>query len=90
MRGGPVDLLAQHLPAGETTPYERLLADAIRGDSTLFVREDSVEAAWRVVEPVLDEATTVQPYAPGTWGPGEASRLVTEDGGWHAPALDVA
>jgi glucose-6-phosphate 1-dehydrogenase len=93
MRGEAVDLLAQHLSGDQTTPYERLLGDAVRGDATLFVREDAVEEAWRVVEPVLDGAPgapPVHPYTPGTWGPAEADRLVAENGGWHAPALDLA
>jgi glucose-6-phosphate 1-dehydrogenase len=66
-------------------PYERLLGDALRGDPTLFVREDSVEAAWSVVDPALGSATPVHDYDPNTWGPTEADRIITEDGGWHDP-----
>jgi glucose-6-phosphate 1-dehydrogenase len=66
-------------------PYERLLGDAMRGDATLFTREDEVEAAWRVVDPVLAEAPPVCLYEPRTWGPPEADRLVAPDGGWHDP-----
>ena len=87
MVGHDVDLLAQHLPGNGTTPYERLLADALRGDASLFVRQDAVEAAWRVVGPVLDCATPVHSYAPGTWGPAEADRLIAGDGDWHAPVM---
>ena len=65
--------------------YERLLTDAMEGDPTLFVREDAVEAAWAVVENVLDNATPVHPYAPGTWGPKEADQLTADFEGWHDP-----
>ena len=65
--------------------YERLLTDAMEGDPTLFVREDAVEAAWVVVEQILDDATPVYPYAPGTWGPKEADRLTTAFEGWQDP-----
>ena len=64
-------------------PYERLLGDAMRGDPTLFAREDAVEAAWEVVEPILGDAA-VHEYEPGTWGPAEADALIG-DGDWHAP-----
>lgn len=67
------------------TPYERLLGDAIRGDATLFVREDGVEAAWTVVDPILGNATPVHEYEPNTWGPAEADRIIAGDGGWHDP-----
>ena len=67
------------------TPYERLLGDAIRGDSMLFVREDSVEAAWSVVDPVLANPTPVHEYEPNSWGPAEADRIVAAGGGWHNP-----
>jgi len=87
MAGEPVELLAQHLPGDETTPYERLLGDAMRGDATLFVREDAVEAAWGVVNPVLGETTPVHLYSAGSWGPAEADRLVSGDEGWHAPTI---
>src|SRR5689334_21597430 len=79
MVGEAVDLLAQHLAGDETTPYERLLGDALRGDPTLFVRQDAVEAEWRVVDPILSQAPPADAYAPGTWGPVEADRLVDED-----------
>jgi glucose-6-phosphate 1-dehydrogenase len=69
----------------EVDAYERLLTDAMRGDPTLFVREDAVEAAWAVVDPVLDDATPIHEYEPGTWGPAEADRLTAELEGWHDP-----
>jgi hypothetical protein len=56
-------------------PYERLLGDALRGDAMLFTREDGVEQTWRIVQPLLDAPSPVQPYAPGSWGPASTSRL---------------
>jgi glucose-6-phosphate 1-dehydrogenase len=64
--------------AGELDPYERLLGEAMEGDPTLFARQDAVEAAWAVVEPVLGSATPVHSYEPGSAGPTEAERLVGE------------
>jgi glucose-6-phosphate 1-dehydrogenase len=81
-----VELVARHHAGDEMSPYERLLGDALRGDATLFTREDMVEAAWRVVNPVLDIGPAPRIYQPGTWGPEEANRVIASDGGWHAPA----
>ncbi len=73
-------------PTGDDMePYERLLGDAMAGDAMLFAREDAVEAAWQVVEPILKTATPVYEYQPGTWGPAEAARLAADIGGWHDP-----
>jgi glucose-6-phosphate 1-dehydrogenase len=66
--------------------YERLLGDAMKGDPTLFARQDSVEAAWRVLGPVLDRDLPVHPYEPGSWGPAEADAIAADLGGWHTPA----
>jgi glucose-6-phosphate 1-dehydrogenase len=66
-------------------PYERLLGDAADGDATLFARQDSVEAAWRVVNPVLGDATLLHEYEPGAWGPPEVDRFLSPEGGWHNP-----
>jgi glucose-6-phosphate 1-dehydrogenase len=85
MAGESVELLARDSTADDMLPYERLLGDAIRGDAMLFVREDEVESAWRVVEPVLGNATPIREYDAGTWGPAEASALIAADGGWHDP-----
>jgi glucose-6-phosphate 1-dehydrogenase len=71
--------------ADEVDAYERLLGDAMRGDAMLFVREDAVEAAWAIVDPILGDATTLHPYEPGSWGPQEADRLAVDVGGWHDP-----
>ena len=70
---------------GEESPYERLLGDAMRGDGALFTREDAVEAAWTVVDPVLKKHNAVRPYKRGTWGPKEAAALIAPDGCWHDP-----
>lgn len=85
MRGEEVELVARHRPVDEMTPYERLLGDALRGDPSLFVREDAVEAAWKVVDPILDGVTPIHEYEPGTWGPAEAEQIVSADGSWHNP-----
>jgi glucose-6-phosphate 1-dehydrogenase len=65
--------------------YERLLGDAMEGDATLFARQDVVEAAWAVVDPVLQVAGPPFEYEPGSWGPPQADRLVAEVGGWNTP-----
>jgi glucose-6-phosphate 1-dehydrogenase len=85
MVGEAVELLVRHMAGDEMTPYERLLGDAIRGDAMLFVREDAVEAAWRVVDPVLGNKTPVHEYEPNTWGPAEADQIIVTPGGWHNP-----
>ena len=90
MIGEEVELIARHHAGDEMAPYERLLGDAMRGDAALFAREDSVEAAWRVVDPILGNATPVYTYAPNTWGPPEADALVAGDGGWHNPRVEEA
>lgn len=86
MRGEAVELVARHQPGDEMAPYERLLGDAIRGDPALFVREDAVEAAWKVVDAVLGNVTPAYAYTPNTWGPSEADQIITRDGSWHNPA----
>jgi glucose-6-phosphate 1-dehydrogenase len=83
----PAELSAVKLDhANELDAYERLLTDAMRGDQMLFVRQDAVEAAWAIVNPILGEDTTpLSEYQPGTWGPPEADRLVADIEGWHNP-----
>jgi len=85
MEGESIELIAHHQPPDEMDPYERLLGDAATGDATLFAREDSVEASWRIVDPVLGNATQLNEYEPNTWGPPEVDRAVTPQGGWHNP-----
>jgi glucose-6-phosphate 1-dehydrogenase len=70
---------------GEEPPYERLLADAMAGDGALFTREDAVEAAWTVVEPILTDHKSARPYEHGSWGPREADTLIAADGCWYNP-----
>jgi glucose-6-phosphate 1-dehydrogenase len=77
MEVGHVELLASTDQAGDVLPYERLLGDAMRGDATLFGREDAIEQQWRIVEPVLDAKSEPLIYEPGSWGPKEADRLAT-------------
>ena len=82
----PVELSAvNQARCGELEPYERLLTDAMHGDAMLFVREDAVEAAWSIVEPILRGVSPVHVYEPGEWGPVEAARLAADIGGWHSP-----
>lgn len=76
--------LLDEQPAGQP-PYARLLGDAMAGDGALFTREDVVEAAWKVVGPVLSNHDPVIPYRRGSWGPKAADALIAADGGWHAP-----
>jgi glucose-6-phosphate 1-dehydrogenase len=85
--GQPAELLAQRA-AGltEGDAYERLLTDAMMGDRTLFAREDYVEEAWRIVDPVLKAGTPAYPYARGTWGPKEAEAVAPAEG-WHNPLV---
>ncbi len=68
-------------------PYERLLADAMAGDGALFTREDAVEAAWEVVDPVLGSRDQAKPCDKASWGPAQADTLIAPYGRWHNPAL---
>jgi glucose-6-phosphate 1-dehydrogenase len=91
MVGREVELLASEDQAHDLLPYERLLGDALRGDASLFAREDTIEAQWRIVDPVLDLPTPPHPYEPGQWGPPEADRLVAAiPGGWRKPIEPTA
>ena len=76
--------LSEEQPGAES-PYERLLGDAMRGDGALFTREDSVEAAWAVVDPVLKSHHRAIPYRRGSWGPKESNAIITANGGWRNP-----
>jgi glucose-6-phosphate 1-dehydrogenase len=88
LTGEPVELIAsQHHHAGEMEAYERVLHDAMSGDRTLFAREDYIEEAWRIVDPVIKAGTPVHSYEPGVWGPVEVDRSVTPLGGWFNPAI---
>jgi glucose-6-phosphate 1-dehydrogenase len=70
---------------GRMEAYERLIGDALWGDATLFARQDVVEAAWRVVDPILNDGLPIVEYEPGSWGPAEADRLVADLDGWSEP-----
>jgi glucose-6-phosphate 1-dehydrogenase len=85
MTGVRAELIANHQSPDAMDPYERLLGDAAEGDAALFAREDSVEAAWRIVDPILGDASPVHPYEPETWGPSKCERLLAPPGGWHDP-----
>ena len=86
MISDPTELKVVHQPdTREMEAYERLIGDAMEGDGTLFARQDGVEAAWAIVQPILGNATPAFDYEPGTWGPAEAARLTAEIGGWHCP-----
>ncbi len=80
-------LASRHPAADEMDAYERVLGDAMAGDATLFAREDYVEEAWRIVDPVLKADTPVYEYEPKTWGPNEVEQRVTPIGGWQNPVL---
>jgi len=79
---------SRHPTANEMGAYERVLGDAMAGDATLFAREDYVEEAWRIVDPVLKAGTPVYEYEPKTWGPKEVEQKVTPPGGWHNPVVN--
>jgi glucose-6-phosphate 1-dehydrogenase len=86
--GESVELLASRHPgADEMDAYERVLGDAMAGDASLFAREDYVEEAWRIVDPVLKAGTPVYGYEPSSWGPREVDQKVSPVGGWHNPRI---
>jgi len=83
-----VEIIASRHPrADEMDAYERVLGDAMAGDATLFAREDHVEEAWRIVDPVLKAGTPVYEYEPNTWGPREVDETVSPLGGWQHPIV---
>jgi glucose-6-phosphate 1-dehydrogenase len=88
--GRDIELLVTHHPAGdEKGPYEHLLGEAMAGNVLLFNREDGVEAAWNIVEPILGTSTPAYEYAQGTWGPKEIDSLIQEHEGWPEPKVIV-
>jgi glucose-6-phosphate 1-dehydrogenase len=82
----PEELRFSQHPGDDIRPYDRLIGAALDGDRWLFARQDTVEAAWRIVDPVAGGATPVHPYPRGSWGPGEADRLLPHRDAWHDPA----
>ena len=82
----PVELSAvKYTTSDEMDAYERLLTDAMKGDQLLFVRQDAVEAAWAIVDPILGDCCPTEAYEPGTWGPPDSRELAADIGGWHDP-----
>ena len=89
MKSEQVEIVASsHPSAKEMDAYERVLGDAMSGDPTLFAREDYVEEAWRIVDPVLKADIPVYEYEKGTWGPSEVNQNVSPEGGWHNPTTE--
>jgi glucose-6-phosphate 1-dehydrogenase len=86
MAGEDVRLVEHRHPSDEMKPYERLLGDALRGDRTLFGNEAGVEAAWRIVDPVLRNDAPIEVYDALSWGPSHADRLALDVGGWIVPS----
>jgi len=80
-----LDLLFEQQVGDQPEPYERLLRDALDGDPELFPTQEAIEETWRIVQPLLDDPGEVETYAPGTWGPEQASHLLTGHGGWRKP-----
>jgi glucose-6-phosphate 1-dehydrogenase len=90
MIGEQTELVASRYPgAEEMDAYERVLGDAMAGDATLFAREDYVEEAWRIVDPVLKAGTPLYEYEPGSWGPNEVEQNVAPPGGWENPMVSA-
>jgi len=88
LTGEPIEMVATHHPAhGELDAYERVLHDAMIGDAMPFARQDYVEEAWRIVDPILTADVAVHEYGRGTWGPPEVDRFVRPTGGWHNPVV---
>src|SRR4029450_11146688 len=86
MIGENIELVHSHHPGPEEMEaYERVLGDAMAGDAPLFAREDYVEEAWRIVDPVLKAGTEILEYEPRTWGPSEVDQKVVPPGGWSNP-----
>jgi glucose-6-phosphate 1-dehydrogenase len=86
--GKAIEMVASHRPRPEEMDaYERVLSDAMAGDSSHFAREDYVEEAWRIVDPVLKNPPPIREYEPNTWGPLLAGDLANPPGGWHDPEV---
>jgi glucose-6-phosphate 1-dehydrogenase len=90
MAGESVELMVRNQRADEMGAYERLIGDAMRGDSNLFAREDGVEAAWRIVEPILGDVTPIYEYEKGSFGPQEANYVLLGNARWYDPGKSPA
>ncbi|MCL4721473.1 MAG: glucose-6-phosphate dehydrogenase, partial [Gammaproteobacteria bacterium] len=86
MAGEEVELYVCNATSEAREAYERLIGDAMAGDATLFARQDSVEAAWAICDPIINQRGASYRYEPGSWGPREAERMVAACGGWYNPA----
>jgi len=86
MAGEEIELYVCNASAEAREAYERLIGDAMDGDATLFAREDSVEAAWAIVDPIVNHGAATYRYEPGSWGPREADHMVAPFGGWYDPS----
>ena len=86
MFGESVELFVCNQHGDEMDAYERLIGDAMLGDATLFARQDEVEAAWRIVDPILTMPTELYPYRANSWGPPQADPMVSLFGGWRSPS----
>jgi glucose-6-phosphate 1-dehydrogenase len=89
MQGREVELFVSQEQGADMEAYERLIGDAMKGDSTLFARQDEVEAAWAIVDPVLKAQAPIKEYASGSWGPEGADDLIEGPCGWHNPGADA-
>ena len=89
MQGRDVELFVDSRVKDEAEAYERLIAAALIGDTTLFARQDEVEAAWAVVDPVLSVDSAPFEYTQGTWGPKQADDVVEGECSWHNPGADA-
>jgi glucose-6-phosphate 1-dehydrogenase len=90
MHGRDVELFVAQEQAGEMDAYERLISSAMIGDTSHFARQDEVEAAWAIVDPVLGTSSPVYEYTPGTWGPAEADKVITSGPcNWHNPGANA-
>jgi glucose-6-phosphate 1-dehydrogenase len=87
MSGEEVELNVLHQNGDEMDAYERLIGDAMKGDLTLFAREDSAEAQWRIVDPIIGCDTPLYEYDPGTWGPPQSDEIARKFGGWRDPVV---
>ncbi len=87
MTGEQTELNVVHQQGDEMSAYERLIGDAMMGDTTLFARKDSAEAQWRIVEPILGDKSPLRHYQRGTWGPAEAADVARSAGGWYDPLV---
>jgi glucose-6-phosphate 1-dehydrogenase len=85
MEGEDVELVATHQRGDEMSPYERLLGDALRGDQSLFASGEAIEAQWKIVDAILDNATPIHEYDQNSWGPAEADGLIEDSKGWMEP-----